>query len=193
MMLADERSEQEMRIAILGWGSLIWNPRNLRFVGEWQPNGPVLPIEFSRKSGNGRLTLVIDTTKGKKLTTRFALSSFMSLPQAIENLRAREETLTQNIGYINLRDNTYSSRTEQFRVIRKWAKQQNFAAVIWTDLSPSFPDKSFTVNRAVKYLKSLNFQTSTVAREYINRAPTEIMTPLRLRLIEDGWLNEESK
>ena len=37
-------------IAILGWGSLIWDPRDLQFDGQWRENGPLFPIEFSRPS-----------------------------------------------------------------------------------------------------------------------------------------------
>ncbi len=37
-----------MKIAILGWGSLIWDRRDLQIAGDWQQGGPVLPIEFSR-------------------------------------------------------------------------------------------------------------------------------------------------
>lgn len=50
-----------MKIAILGWGSLIWNPENLNYYTEfgWSKNEPKLPIEFLRISNNGRLTLVI--------------------------------------------------------------------------------------------------------------------------------------
>jgi hypothetical protein len=179
------------KIAILGWGSLIWKPDELRFDGEWQSNGPTLPIEFSRTSRNGSLTLVIDTTKGRKLPTRFVVSSFNDLSRAIENLRAREGTTTENIGYVNLSNNTCRSRSKTVRTIKKWAVEHKFNAVIWTDLSPEFPDKPFTVNRAVKYLKSLNPQQSTVARRYIQQAPAEVITPLRIKLIEDGWLNED--
>ena len=192
MMLADERV-QVMRIAVLGWGSLIWNPGNLGIDGEWQLDGPTLPIEFSRKSANGRLTLVIDTTKGKKLISRFAVSNFTNLAQAVENLRAREGTSIENIGYVNLRDNTCRSRTKRYRKIKKWAKQYKFDAVIWTDLPPRFTEKSFTVIRATKYLKSLNAQDAEIARQYIQNAPKEIMTPLRMKLMEDGWLTEESQ
>ncbi len=46
------------QIAILGWGSLIWSPRDLSMTGQWQP-GPSPPIEFARKSADGRLTLVL--------------------------------------------------------------------------------------------------------------------------------------
>ena len=49
-----------MKIAVLGWGSLIWNKGNLRLTTNWTDGGPILPIEFSRISDDGRLTLVID-------------------------------------------------------------------------------------------------------------------------------------
>jgi len=35
-------------ILILGWGSLIWSPGELKTVGDWSLDGPTLPIEFSR-------------------------------------------------------------------------------------------------------------------------------------------------
>jgi hypothetical protein len=45
-----------MRIACVGWGSLVWDPRDLPVKGAWRPDGPRLPIEFARQSDNGRLT-----------------------------------------------------------------------------------------------------------------------------------------
>ena len=50
-----------MKIAILSWGSLLWQPKDLQFNQEigWSNNGPMLPIEFARISKDGRLTLVI--------------------------------------------------------------------------------------------------------------------------------------
>jgi hypothetical protein len=46
-------------IACIGWGSLIWDGRNLDVDGHWRPNGPALPVEFARQSRDGRITLVI--------------------------------------------------------------------------------------------------------------------------------------
>ena len=54
-----ESPRQQMKIAILGWGSLVWNPRNLSIINSaWHPDGVLLPIEFARISRDGRLTLV---------------------------------------------------------------------------------------------------------------------------------------
>jgi hypothetical protein len=49
-----------MKIACIGWGSLIWDNGNLDSKGDWQNDGPMIPVEFARQSKNGRITLVID-------------------------------------------------------------------------------------------------------------------------------------
>ena len=66
-----------MKIAILGWGSLLWQPKDLQFDKEigWSANGPFLPIEFARISKDGRLTLVI-TENGTDVKTYFAISTY---------------------------------------------------------------------------------------------------------------------
>lgn len=59
-------------IACIGWGSLIWDRRNLDVDGVWRVDGPMLPVEFARQSGDGRVTLVLE--QGFRLVTdRFHL------------------------------------------------------------------------------------------------------------------------
>lgn len=42
------------QIAIIGWGSLVWDPRDLPIESPWHDDGPELPIEFARiSSGTG--------------------------------------------------------------------------------------------------------------------------------------------
>ncbi len=109
-------------IAVIGWGSLTWKPGILEKQGEFMPGGPTLPIAFSRVSGNGILTLVIDPQSdaegrkpadhaGRDVQTWYAQSKYAinKLDDAITNLRKREGapkpvegSSTHPIGYVNL-------------------------------------------------------------------------------------------
>ena len=100
-----------MKIAILGWGSLIKEPRDLPIVGDWQPDGPKLWIEFSRISQRGAragcLTLVIDERCQSEVTTLHVLSKRGDLPQAIADLQEREGTSQDGIGFADSRRHTF--------------------------------------------------------------------------------------
>jgi len=54
-----------MKIAILGWGSLIKEPCELPIAGEWQKDGPLLWIEFSRISQRGARAGCLTLAGGK--------------------------------------------------------------------------------------------------------------------------------
>jgi hypothetical protein len=183
-----------MKIAILGWGSLIWDEGDVPLPLEtgWQVGGPKLPIEFSRisNSRNGALTLVIDPDNGEYISTQFAISKRSDLDDAICDLRTREGTLVKRIGYVNLIDgsqrcNVYLNVGD---IIRMWANNKNIDAVVWTDLPPNFEE--FSVDKAIGYLHNhLSSDGATKAREYIRKAPKDTDTPLRRRLTDDPWLN----
>lgn len=83
-----------MRVGVVAWGSLIWDPRELSVSSELSLSGPILPIEFCRVSGNDnpprRLTLVFDDDIDVHCQTYVALSAFDDLDAAKENLRVRE-------------------------------------------------------------------------------------------------------
>lgn len=182
-----------MSIAVLGWGSLVWDPRGLPLEGDWQIGGPTLPIEFSHISRDCRLTLVIDPSNGVPVPTRHSLSTRDSLNDAISDLLAREETIRENIGYVCLRQPAEHSTVHQpaAEIIRTWARKFAFDAAIWTDLAPNFHQKTgdkFSPARAEEYLRGLPRGAAFRAREYIVRAPAEVDTPVRRRLENTGWL-----
>lgn len=167
---------------------MVWDPRALATIGEWQPGGPILPIEFSRKSKDGRLTLVIDPANGELATTLYIRSRFENLNAAIGNLREREDNTPQDrIGYVNLVAHTERAWARENHpnacdTITAWAQANDWQAVIWTALTPNFEEEQnepFTVHAAVRYLNGLPGETRTRAFEYIRRAPPEIMTPFR--------------
>ena len=174
-----------MGIAILGWGSLIWDPRDLLVQGDWIAAGPVLPIEFSRISQNKRLTLVIDERAGVDVRTRYILSSLDELSDAIENLRKREGAIRQGIGVFDTSGHVNNEHAKEvspiaFERINSWAKGTGLDAVIWTALSPKFLEgKDFSVASAILHLASLQEPERTRAFDYIHRAPAEVVTPLR--------------
>jgi hypothetical protein len=183
-----------MKIAILGWGSLIWDEGNVPLPLEthWQSGGPELPIEFSRKSNsrNGALTLVIDQKNGEYIPTQFAISKRADIDGAICDLRTRERTVVKRIGYVNLIDGSQRCNVypEASDIIRAWAGRKNIDAVVWTDLPSNF--KEFSVDEAIRYLHNeLLDDGASKAREYIKRAPEDTNTPLRRRLMDDPWLN----
>lgn len=180
-----------MRIAILGWGSLIWDNRNLRITGDWQTGGPELPIEFSRVSHDGRLTLVIDPAHGHPVPTRYATSACTNLNGAIANLRERENTTAEKIGYVNLiasteRDNSRLHHPAACDTIKVWAQANDWQAVIWTALISNFDSEGrppFSVPAAVAYFNGLTGAVQARALEYLKHAPAEVDTPLRRAIL----------
>src|SRR5690606_38620323 len=188
-----------MKIAILGWGSLIWQPKELKFTKEsgWDKNGPSLPIEFSRISSDGRLTLVIDKN-AQPVQTLFAVSLYEKLDETILDLAIREGCTIDKIGRYNKTSDEFipegfSCQEE----IKEWINNTDFDAVIWTNLGKKFKDKiGLTHNKenVIQYLENSPEETKVLAEEYIRKAPKQIDTPIRKALEEKfGWTFIETK
>jgi hypothetical protein len=188
-----------MRIVVLAWGSLVWNHGTLTIAAEFEPNGPQLPIEFSRVSGDGRLTLVIDEPIGAACATYAAPSAFDELDRALENLWMREgregERLPPDIrehGRVGVVDRisgqTSAKAVERHphavEAINVWVADSGYDAAIWTALGSNFdqPAKAgepFSIEAAIRYLAAQDAQTLNLALAYIRRAPAEVQTPVR--------------
>ncbi len=174
--------------AILGWGSLIWQPKELAYnkTFGWQKDGPILPIEFARISKDGRLTLVI-TENGTKVPVLYTLSNYHNLEEAVLNLAVREGSGRNSIGSYDKNKDTFSSKFQFEDEIKNWIKNTDFDAVIWTNLGENWNIKNekgdiirqIEPERRIEYLKELKGNTSVIAEEYIRRTPIEINTDFR--------------
>lgn len=186
-----------MTIAILGWGSLLWDkrPEFDKHHGDWEASGPILPIEFCRvsESRGGALTLVIDHEFGEPCTCAFSISTRKNPDDVISDLRCREGTTLANIGYY-FADGTrqYAQSEATLTAVQAWAHTKNLDVVVWTDLKSNFLTRSlvkspFSVPNAVGHLQLLPSDAKANAAEYIWRAPTLVDTPLRREVQTEPW------
>jgi hypothetical protein len=187
-----------VRIAILGWGSLLWEggAEFDRWHGPWQYDGPALKLEFSRVSQRrlGALTLVIDEVHGTPTTVAWCLARRVNLEDAVGDLRSREDTTADNIGRLIVTPRAVSS-TEHGAEDPKlaWARLKGLAAVVWTALQSNFQEKTqrpFSVDGAVSYLRTLEPEAKAKAVEYVRRAPEFVRTPVRSALLTEQWFLE---
>ncbi len=188
-----------MRIAFLGWGSLIWDqgPEFDSKTGPWTSGGPVLPIEFSRISSKrkGALVLVIDPKLGTQVEVLHALSLRDDPGDALSDLRKREGTSMKTIGFVNLLTGKQRGRfPELVTTIKDWAQQMDIQVVAWADLESNFKSKKsvdFSHEAALKHLKSLNKTGLREAVTYIVNAPKQVNTKFRRWLATEPWFQEQ--
>jgi hypothetical protein len=182
-----------MSIAMLGWGSLVWDPRELPHYGPWKTGGPSLPIELARVSSDSRLTLVIDPA-ATPVPTRYALSPRSDILDAVEDLRRREGTVRKNIGFVILAtgENSRTQFHEQHDVldsVSTWCEREGMAGCVWTALPPNFRaelEVEFSAAEAVRYLERLGTSAREIALKYIRNAPPEVDTQVR-REVSRRW------
>jgi len=195
-----------MQIAVIAWGSLIWCPGSLQIKSRWHADGPTLPIEFARISGDRRLTLVIHPGSPQEPTpeqqTYWALmGESEDIKAARKNLQAREgATYLDDIHSVTTEGQTEGKADPDISArICKWLNErQNLKAAVWTGLETNWPDKQngqqFTREGAVAYLRKLETERDQAkviydrAREYISNAPSQIQTPVRrIMQVKKGW------
>lgn len=189
-----------MKIAVIGWGSLIWSPGNLALSSRWYDDGPYLPLEFARKSDDGRLTLVIHGDD-KQSRTYWAESSLHDIDAACTNLKEREGTKLKHVQRVARADpDPDDDAVPGRKAIWEWLGRQehDIEAAVWTALPPW---EEFTLDVALAYLRELERNRDEAAaalrpaREYIRNAPAQTQTPLRERVRkelkwEDAVLSE---
>ncbi|MBY5422307.1 hypothetical protein [Rhizobium leguminosarum] len=173
-------SEAFMKIACLGWGSLVWDPKELPLRSKWFPDGPAVRVEFVRQSGkeHGRITLVI-LPSAKVVTSLWAEMDSDDPDAAKELLRLREgKPFRHHIGLWRRGQPEPGSLPG----LSEWAVARAVEAVIWTDLPPKFQGEEGripSVQDVVAYLQGLPAEPRAAAIEYIRNAPMQIDTAYR--------------
>lgn len=124
-------------IACLGWGSLIWGPRELAIQRQWFNDGPLIHVEFARQSQDGRITLVL-TESANPVRSLWALMDTVDLASAKSALRRREGVPAKNeekhIGSWSVGE----ASPDLIPTLAEWASAHGIAYVIWTNLPPKF-------------------------------------------------------
>lgn len=192
----------EGRIAVIGWGSLIWDIDNLApFVsGEWMMRaGPALPMEFARVSPKRKMGLAVclDAEYGDACATHAIRSVRSDILLAAEDLRARERATPEMIGYIHPATGAVRAATDRVAsVFADWCAATGAAGAVWTDLNQNFHEATgqvFSVPRAVDYLKTLTGESLEEAVRYIEFAPETTSPPLRRALAQDDWWRAQAE
>jgi len=186
------------RIAILGWGSLLWDRGCLQIKEPWNRDGPKLPIEFARTSGltptNGPpyLSLVIYPIP-EKIVTYWTLSLLADLKSARENLRERENhPPLSKIAFLPSRQ-SWSPVPGVDGTIRKWlaSRAAEVDIVLWTNLSWKLETLTqFNAQDAIAWVDKelIKKNRASRAEEYVRKAPSQTDTPLRRMLrAQFGW------
>lgn len=183
-------------IAILGWGSLLWDAYDSFDAshGPWKNGGPSIQLEFSRisHSRQGALTLVIDELNGRLCKVAYCVSKRAKLDDVIEDLRRREGTSKEKIGYLDA-DGNHKNADPANKIIKQWADDKKLKGVVWTNLESNFANElktSFSMASAISYLQGLGASGKVKAAEYIWRAPSFIKTPLRDALEIEPWFKD---
>jgi hypothetical protein len=138
------------------------------------------------------LAVCLDYTNGDPCPTNAILSIRDDIDEAAEELRARERAkVIDYIGMIHPASGARrSSIPEVADIFADWCRRTGAAGAVWTDLGGNFEEDrgtSFSVPRAIDYLKTLNGESLIEAVRYIEYAPAATNTPLRRALAKDEW------
>jgi len=180
-----------MIIACLAWGSLIWDPRTLPLRRQWFMDGPFAPVEFTRQSSDGRVTLVIDRS-ASPVRLLWAQMDSADISGAREALHDREQLTAKEWSSLIGSWQRGDPVPDAIPGLSTWADARGVDAVIWTALGPKFKGRdqgqSPSANEVIAHLGSLTGTQRDHAKQYVERAPRQIDTVYR-RQIEAalGW------
>ena len=167
-------------IACLGWGSLVWDPRELPIQRKWFDDGPLIYVEFARQSQDGRITLVLTETP-HPVRALWAVMDATDLATAKSDLRKREG-IPENNAAKHIGTWSFSEPSpEQIPHLAEWADINGLSHVVWTNLPPKFNEVETkpSAEEVVKYLSGLKGAKRDNAERYVRLTPKQIDTEYR--------------
>ncbi|MBS6032518.1 MULTISPECIES: hypothetical protein [Pantoea] len=175
-----------MKIACLGWGSLIWKSGALPVASPWHCDGPRVPIEFVRISEGGELATAI-CLNATPVPVLWAWLNTASLETACRALREREgipDSREDGLGILTVTDTSAGPLAD-------WARARGIEGLIWTALPACMAGVEGRIpalDEAVAYLQRLEGDTREHARRYIEQVPAQIDTAYRRAFAAlPGW------
>lgn len=177
-------------IVCLGWGSLVWDSRELPIQRKWFEDGPFIRVDFLRTSKDKRVTLVLHKS-ALPVRSLWAIMTSPSLQEARLALALRERMTSKDpTKYID----SWSRGAESPPCVDNlpnWAASNGIEHVVWTALGPKIGDSDVvpTKDQVVEHLRGLVGPERENAERYVRRTPAQIDTPYR-RHIESalGWV-----
>ena len=178
-------------IACLGWGSLIWDPRELPIRRCWYEDGPLVRVEFARVSSNGRMTLVLHES-AEPVRSLWALMTGNDVWDARKRLVKREGSPVRNVDKHTGHWPESDPSPTCISSLDGWAGCKGITDVIWKSLPPKFAELGHaecpSSTQVVRNLSGLYGPQRDAAEEYVRNAPAQIDTEYRRRIEADlGW------
>lgn len=173
-------------IACFGWGSLVWDARELPIRNGWRNDGPPVPVEFLRQSKDGRITLVIDAG-GPPVRVLWALMEARNIEDARRSLGAREGIPEKNWHkYVGAWQRQDRALPEAIPMLDQWAQSRGVDGAVWTALPPRLDGRPngyrASADEITAYLTGLQGGARDLAEQYVRNAPPQINTLYRRRI-----------
>lgn len=172
-------------IACLGWGSLIWDSRDLPIQRNWFKDGPLIQVEYLRQSLDNRITLVLHGS-AKPVRSLWTLMDTGDLQSAKGSLRSREGCKINHISSWSRGENSPSNIFD----ISEWVAGRGIDSLIWTGLPPKFGGKNIvpSIDEVILHLRGLSGAPKDNAERYVRQTPPQIDTAYRRKIESElGW------
>ena len=178
-------------IACLGWGSLVWDPRELPIRRPWLDDGPLVRVEFARESNDGRVTLVLHPS-ARPVRSLWALMDAEDVEAARRHLGRREQIPERR--WADLIVAWPEDSSPCILGLEEWARARKLDGVVWTALGSNFDEEGKSLETQVlRHLQSLCGTKRDEAQRYVRRAPRQIDTVVRQRIeAKLGWLPSDA-